>query len=178
MFSCLSDLVFFLSYCYTKLMGSWKSTLWDQSLYRCHGNKRPKHHFVGHQSWQQVAWWWLLLIKFDFQVKGLLDYRATTLRYQNVPMSAWNSCRFQTRIRFTGEYAKAWIWILLSICREVIGDRYFKEITSNSIQNTLIIQLSFNFPFVGRSNYRTNLYERKGFISLIPVKSRTVAFFD
>jgi len=55
MVSCPSELVLFLSYRY----------------------KRPKHHCVGHHSWQQAAWWWLLLIKFDSGKKLYLGYHST-----------------------------------------------------------------------------------------------------
>lgn len=48
-----------------------------QGLCCYHGNKRPKHHCVCHHSCQLVWWCWYCLIKFDFQVKGLLDYRDT-----------------------------------------------------------------------------------------------------
>ena len=48
-----------------------------QSLYSCHGNKLPKHHFVGHHSWQQVAWWRLFLIKFDSEQEMYLEYCTT-----------------------------------------------------------------------------------------------------
>ena len=59
-----------------------------QGLCCYHGDKRPKHHCVCHHSWQLVWWCWYCLIKFDFQVKGLLDYRVT-LRHLQVSMEPW-----------------------------------------------------------------------------------------
>ena len=41
------------------------------------------HLCVCHHSWQLVWWCWHCLIKFDFQVKGLLDYRAILTIYEH-----------------------------------------------------------------------------------------------
>ena len=65
-----------------------------QSLYRCHGKKRPKHHYVGHHSWQ-VAWWWLLLIKFDCEQKLYLGYHSTLIIFFSIKHSLlWLTERF------------------------------------------------------------------------------------
>jgi len=79
-----------------------------QGLYCYHGNKGPKHHCVCHHSCQLVCWCWYCLIKFDFQVKGLLDYQAT----------------FITFITCTS-YACYCAWSQLSARRRFVHECYF-----------------------------------------------------
>jgi len=71
MVSCQNELVFF-----SVIVKALSGTPY-QSLYSCQGNKLPKHHFVGHHSWQQVAWWRLFLIKFDSEQEMYLEYCTT-----------------------------------------------------------------------------------------------------